>query len=445
MGLLRTKIADHPECATCQFGKQIQLPDERTTTIKRKDLLGSLKEGQLKPGDRVFCDQLESRVRGRLLHTAGRKPDKDCYCSTTIFVDAALGYIHVEFQVALNATDSINALDSFERSSLHMGVAVNSYHTDNGIFKSKRFVHEIMKNLQSSSYSGVGSKWQNGVSEGAISIIASRACTLMIHAALHWPKVEDASLWPLAVSHAVQLYNHTPNSSSGIALIEVFTSTTSDCQFPRNCHPWGCPACVLQPRLTSEGGKLPRWQPDSRRGQFVGYSPVHAESGSLIRNLTTGYISPQYHIIFDDWCKTVYSTHESPPSQWHDMCIFQRFETHFDEDVAPPTLAEEWLTPDEIEHNNARKRLLELRQGRRTWQNSLDKETHDGLAYQAPPLDPLSPIREPAPSVPRFHPREPLSPSWNRDPTSDISAAPISQPQQPPIVVTEGTASTSLP
>jgi len=360
------------------------------------------------------------------MHTAGREPDKDRHCGATVFCDAASGYIHVEFQVTLNATDSINALDSFEHSSLQIGVCVSSYHTDNGIFKSKRFVHEIMRNSQSIRYSGVGAKWQNGVSEGAISIIASKARTQMIHAALHWPKVEDAALWPLAVSHAVQLYNHTPNSSSGIAPIEVFTRTTSDCQLLQNCHPWGCPAYVLQPRLTSAGGKLPKWQPRSRRGQFVGFSPVHAESVGLIRNLGTGYISPQYHIVYDDWCETVYSTHESPPAQWDEMCVFQRFETHFDDDVSPPTLAEEWLTPDEIEHNNAKKRLHKLRQGRRTWQNSLDKETRDDLLYQPPPPDLLAQTREPvfAPTpslLPLSCSREPLASQWNRDPSSVAS------------------------
>jgi len=223
MGLLRTKIADHPGCVACQFGKQTRLPDETTTTVKQDDHLGSLKEGQLKPGDRVFCNQLESCVCGRLMHTAGREPDKDRCCGATIFCDAASGYIHVEFQVTLNATNSIKALDSFERSSLQMGLYVSSYRTDNGIFKSKCFIHETMCNLQSIRYSGIGAKWQNGVSEGVISIIASKDCTLMIHAALHWPEVEDAALQPLAVSHAVQLYNHTPNSSSGIAPIEVFT------------------------------------------------------------------------------------------------------------------------------------------------------------------------------------------------------------------------------
>jgi len=90
------------------------------TTIKHEDHLGSLKEGQLKPGDCIFCDQLESRVRGRLLHASGWELDKDQCCGTT-----TSGYIRVEFQVTLNATDSINALHAFERSSLHMGVAVN--------------------------------------------------------------------------------------------------------------------------------------------------------------------------------------------------------------------------------------------------------------------------------------------------------------------------------
>jgi len=52
----------------------------------------------------------------------------------------------------------------------------------------------------------------------------------MIHSALHWPEVEDPALWPLAVQHAVYLYNHTPNKDSGIAPIEVYTRTINNCQ-----------------------------------------------------------------------------------------------------------------------------------------------------------------------------------------------------------------------
>ena len=51
------------------------------------------------------------------------------------------------------------ALENFERVALDMNVKVDSYHTDNGIFKSKAFVDKIRSNHQSIRYSGVGAKW----------------------------------------------------------------------------------------------------------------------------------------------------------------------------------------------------------------------------------------------------------------------------------------------
>lgn len=81
----------------------------------------------------------------------------------------------------------------------------------------------------------------------------------MIHSALHWPEVEDPALWPLAVQHAVYLYNHTPNKDSDIAPIEVYTRTINNCQALCNAAlPWGCPVCVLESRLsTSARAKIP--------------------------------------------------------------------------------------------------------------------------------------------------------------------------------------------
>ena len=62
----------------------------------------------------------------------------------------------------------------------------------------------------------------------------------------------------------------------------------------------------------------------------MGMSPVHAESVGLVRNLKTGYISPQYHIVYDDWFETVYSSNEdNPPNAWEHLCTFERFETVF--------------------------------------------------------------------------------------------------------------------
>ena len=120
-----------------------------------------------------------------------------------LYFDAASGYIHVEHQVTLNAADTINSKNSFERLARELGIQVKGYHTDNGSYTSKDLAQEFIDNNQSLRLSGVGAKWQNGVSKGAINLVVSRAQTMMIHAALHWPEVEDESLWPLAINHAV--------------------------------------------------------------------------------------------------------------------------------------------------------------------------------------------------------------------------------------------------
>lgn len=194
LGLERNPQLGQPKCTSCQFGKQVRTPDYTTTTSKNPESTGALKEGQLKPGQRVFTDQLESRVRGRRLHTAGREQESDRFCGSSVFVDAASGYIHVEHQVSLGATDSINAKTSFERMARDVGVDVDQYHTDNGIYTCQAYVQELVNSEQSIRYSGVGAKWQAGAAEGAIRIVVSKARTLMIHAALHCPEEEDENL-----------------------------------------------------------------------------------------------------------------------------------------------------------------------------------------------------------------------------------------------------------
>ena len=423
LGLERNPLLGQPKCASCQFGKQVRKPDHTTITVKHPDSTGALKAGQLQPGQRVFTDQLESRVRGRLLHTAGREQESDKFCGSSVFVDAASGYIHIEHQVSLSATDSINAKTSFERMAKEVGVIVEQYHTDNGIYKSKAYVQELIDNQQSIRYSGVGAKWQAGVAEGAIRIVVSRARTLMIHAALHWPEEEDETLWPLALSHAAHLYNHTPSDINGIAPIEVFTKTLSDHQALRNAHTWGSPLYVLEPRLTSAGGKIPKWQPRSRRGQYVGVSPKHAENIAVVRNLRTGYLSPQYHVVHDDEFETVYSDQDLDPAKWEDMCIFQRFETVFDEGT-PPRLQDEWLTKEEADRSKfARGDSMPEATRKRLYQDLLTKDTREDMAYKPP-----------SPTHPREAPliQRPREPPDGRKESSLLPREPQGTPREPP-------------
>jgi hypothetical protein len=69
---------------------------------------------------------------------------------------------------------------------------------------------------------------------------------------------------------------------------------------------------VLEPKLR-DNGKLPKWSPCTRRGQFLGFSPVHSSTVGLIRNLRTGLITPQFHCVYDSEFETVLSNNETPP------------------------------------------------------------------------------------------------------------------------------------
>jgi hypothetical protein len=58
-----------------------------------------------------------------------------------------------------------------------------------------------------------------------IQSVMSIACTMMLHAAIHWLKIADSTLWLMAMDHVVYLINHMPNLSTGVAPIDIFAQT----------------------------------------------------------------------------------------------------------------------------------------------------------------------------------------------------------------------------
>jgi hypothetical protein len=72
-------------------------------------------------------------------------------------------------------------------------------------------------------FAGVGAHHHNGIAECSIGMIMVMACTMMLHAVIHWPDSADPTLWPMAVAYAVFLYNHVPNETTGISPNDLFT------------------------------------------------------------------------------------------------------------------------------------------------------------------------------------------------------------------------------
>ena len=77
------------------------------------------------------------------------------------------------------------------------------------------------------------------------------------------------------------------------------------------CHAWGSLAYVLKPKLQKSGITIPKWDKRARVGMFMGFSKLHANSASLILNKFTCSITPQFHVVFDDYVTTI-SSHPNP-------------------------------------------------------------------------------------------------------------------------------------
>jgi len=72
----------------------------------------------------------------------------------------------------------------------------------------------------------------------------------------------------------------------------------------RHCHTFGCPAYVLDRRMQARM-KMPKWAKRSRVGVYLGPSWAHAKSVGLVLSLTTGLVSPQFHVKYDDAFESV--------------------------------------------------------------------------------------------------------------------------------------------
>ena len=92
-------------------------------------------------------------------------------------------------------------------------------------------------------------------------------------------------------------------------------------------------------------------------GQFLDISCVHSSTVTLVRNLHTGHISPQYPVVFDDNFETVFN--EGRSDEEVDIIYDNLFEGNcecyveeeYDQDrvlvYKPPPLDEVWLPEPE--------------------------------------------------------------------------------------------------
>jgi hypothetical protein len=114
-----------------------------------------------------------------------------------------------------------------------------------------------------------------------------------------------------------------PDRDDATSPIERFSRVQVAPHLKEN-HPFGCPVYALNNRLQS-GNRIPKWDSRARLGVYLGQSPRHASSVSLVLSLETGLVSPQYHVRHDNFFETVRPNAQNPStlSHWQALAGFK--------------------------------------------------------------------------------------------------------------------------
>ena len=281
-------------CPACLYGKQKWRP-WRTKGSLALPIKKSTFAGQC-----ISVDQLISLLPGLIGQTIGRLTTSR-YRVATIFINhySDIDYVHV--QETTLAKDTLEAKAQFECFAQDQGVTIGHYHADNSIFASNAFRESVWDCRQTISFCGISAHHQNGVAEQQIQDLTGSAWASMAHAAHRNPAV-TATLWPYALCYS--LYVRWLFSKEGKTLspdkkflVSLVWPTT------KFLHLFGCPVYVLKANLQSRGPPS-KWDDRSRVGVYLGPSRHHASNMSLVPNSATGYVSPQFHCIYDNRFET---------------------------------------------------------------------------------------------------------------------------------------------
>jgi hypothetical protein len=178
---------------------------------------------------------------------------------------------------------------------------------------------------QKITFCGVaGAHHQNGIAEKQICDLTEHARTMLVHASHRWPQAVNAHLWPLfALCLAVHLRNAVTQIEGGFSpqqlcytQVHWMIHSTPN----KNTH-LGVQSMSLMIIWLQTGNPHGKWKDCARVGVYLGHSPDHASTAvAHILNLTTGHVSAQFHLVFDDHFDTILTSKRRnlTPSLWQD-------------------------------------------------------------------------------------------------------------------------------
>jgi hypothetical protein len=175
-----------------------------------------------------------------------------------LFIDHKTRLLYPSFQESKTASEACRSKCDYETFTKRYKVNVESYHADNGAFRTKKFQKDIDNKNQKLNFSGVNAQWQNGLVERSNGTLCAAARSMLNHAISKWDKTITAKLWPFTIQHAATIYNTTKQRSHDYDASpwEQFTGERSKLG-QNDMHPLFCPVYILDRRM-QEGTSPPK-------------------------------------------------------------------------------------------------------------------------------------------------------------------------------------------
>ena len=213
---------------------------------------------------------------------------------------------------------------AFEQHALQHGVKPMSYHADNGVFRANKWAQDCIHKRQTLTFAGVNAHHQNGRAERRIGLLQELTRTQLIHLTHQWRQIDAIHLWPYAMRLANLNLNNTPNlqHQSNLTALQLLTNTTVN-DNPNHQYPFGTPVYVLKQELQQQQ-PFHKWKNRAKLGLYLGPSPNHARNISLVLDLHTGLVSPQFHVAHDPTFSRLRMTPHNISGRLRQVCNYLR-------------------------------------------------------------------------------------------------------------------------
>jgi hypothetical protein len=152
------EIKAHKQVAICQIPKCLACSENKGKTRPHKQHCGSITKDDHHPGYNTSNYHVDAaNVPGYTWQHKGR-PTLNKYKNSMLFVDHTIRLVYPSFQESKTASEACSSKCDYETFAKQYNVTIDSYHADNGAFRSETFQKSIHNKNQKLNFSGVNAQ-----------------------------------------------------------------------------------------------------------------------------------------------------------------------------------------------------------------------------------------------------------------------------------------------